>query len=1738
MVLTMVPHQAFATETEQTTAEITEYAVTWSYTAEHMTIEGAATAVAGEAYTATLTEAACCDVLSFDVRINKVYIDEAEYTYTQSTGVLTIPAGLIDGDISINVLSRQKHTEATRTEEFAATCMEAARTDTVRYCTECGLELSRSTGYGDYAPHEKGTEPGRLEPTCLASGGTGYYCKYGCGTLLIEEALEQLPHTPGERELSGEWYIIHCAVCGSAYDTEYALTRQEAAEKMLKLVNDLRAEHGLNPLVLTREAIDLATLRAAELVDDYSHTSAGGYNDGYGENIIASDASIEGMFDRWCLSPGHLANMLGEGYEEFGFGFFEAENGQALYGVQLFNFHADKDLDHACDRGCEGTLGTHEDTVGDGDHICDYCRSGEALTACSGGSANCMYEAYCEECGQPYGEKDPDRHESEEIAYTHTLSQHTAIHVCCYAEAATENHTYENGLCVCGKEEPAGYGYPENFYWELDKYGAMVIIGTGAIENGAAWAAYASQVKNLEIDSRITSIGEDAFAGFANLTTLYFPGTAQVAKNAFSGCAALKNITVTGTGAMADWKDTYGNLPWFQSTQEMTVTLEAGLTTVSACAFCGAEKVTAVVLPEGIETIGEKAFRGCGLSDISIPGTVKTIEAGALSELKSCVVLELPDSVETLGDGALSGSAFQAVKLPGDLTAIGSELLKNCESLNTVNIPEGVTVIGREAFRGCKVLMGIHIPDAVTRIEEGAFRGCSMLYAVTLPETLTEVGAYAFAADTYLVTLTIKCKELTIGNNAFTGCTALSRVYFNGSKAQWEALEIGSGNGALTGATVYCDTETGGPVQRLHILHKSGLPLAVDEALEGRNILVDMGQSSEVVLGYAIWPEDAVNKEIIWDNNNRTVVDAAVNEAGGYTLTGKQAGDVTVVVMNYGSGKDYTYANSSVRFQFRKMVLSDSFRGYMTPNTAQYLAAYIEGDGDLDRGIRWTLVEDQTGEATLTPDGLLSVGSAVGTVTVRAEAADGSGLCVEATVTVTDYAVLISGPARMELASGKSITLAAEFVPSNLTDTEILWKLEDPEDAQFVTLKNGKVTAKTVKEAHEVVVVAYPADGVAAPAAVTVTVVPLTSSVAIFRDEETVTGKTISVNLNTLQEPIRLTAVTAPADAAKAVNWTESSKGSLVTLQPQADGTVLVVPNDKTGTVTLTATAADGSGRKAIVKLQLVRSATAIQILNAPQEPIRAGSKLNLTTTVATEAGLTDRSVVWSLSEESLPYASISAKGVLTTYAYPGQVTITVRAAVKSELTICDEKTIVLKPGATAAVIGHKGEALAKNEIVYAQVGEAVILTGSVLPEEAIQGGTWKVSGKGAVLTDNGDGTAAVTVNTAGTATVTFTANDGSKKATTVKLQAIQRGGEMTITAAKNATELRSGKTLQMTAAVPGATLKKFNWTVDKPELATVSNTGKVKALTVYENTTVTVTATAIDGSGLTADYKLLLRPAKDQTLHIRLNGEVVTGTTRYLHLNGAGQTLTVELYDSITGQWTAVTANLTLGGKNLEVKEGILTGVKTGTGTVTAKYGKLSAKVTFKVVNPVEAITLYEKSGTCHTVVGKSLTLKANIFGAGGQAPTEKKLKWTVDDPAAATVSASGVVKANKNLTRQTVVTVTASATDGSGVSATQKITLYPLPTAILISADNIVLNQCVREFKVGDTLTLDAKILPGDALQDVTFSISGKLATLATAEDGTVTLRLNAKGTLTIKAATKDGSKRTMTVKIKIVE
>lgn len=129
-----------------------------------------------------------------------------------------------------------------------------------------------------------------------------------------------------------------------------------------------------------------------------------------------------------------------------------------------------------------------------------------------------------------------------------------------------------------------------------------------------------------------------------------------------------------------------------------------------------------VVLPDGIESIGARAFAGAELRNITIPSSVVHIGEAAFYDCDSLESVELPDSVATLEMMAFDGcSNLKQVTIGNSIKSIERYTFNDCKSLSEVHIGSGVVNIDRDAFSGCDSLRTIYIPSNVKTIVNGAF---------------------------------------------------------------------------------------------------------------------------------------------------------------------------------------------------------------------------------------------------------------------------------------------------------------------------------------------------------------------------------------------------------------------------------------------------------------------------------------------------------------------------------------------------------------------------------------------------------------------------------------------------------------------------------------------------------------------------------------------------------------------------------------------------------------------------------------------------------------------------------------------------------------------------------------------------------------------------------------------------------------------------------------------------------
>lgn len=90
----------------------------------------------------------------------------------------------------------------------------------------------------------------------------------------------------------------------------------------------------------------------------------------------------------------------------------------------------------------------------------------------------------------------------------------------------------------------------------------------------------------------------------------------------------------------------------------------------------------------------------------------------------------------------------------------------------------------------------------ITFLWDGCFASNGGVENLVIPNTLVEIGVSVFEGCNSLKSITISEGVKRICSNAFNGCT-LENVYYTGTKAQWDAINISGGNDALSNATIH-----------------------------------------------------------------------------------------------------------------------------------------------------------------------------------------------------------------------------------------------------------------------------------------------------------------------------------------------------------------------------------------------------------------------------------------------------------------------------------------------------------------------------------------------------------------------------------------------------------------------------------------------------------------------------------------------------------------------------------------------------------------------------------------------------------------------------------------------------------------------------------------------------------------------------------------------------------------------
>ena len=362
----------------------------------------------------------------------------------------------------------------------------------------------------------------------------------------------------------------------------------------------------------------------------------------------------------------------------------------------------------------------------------------------------------------------------------------------------------------------------------------LEIIGNEAFEDCCS-------LLSIVIPASVTSIGEDAFAYDVRLYEIYNLSSLNIeigsedngnlgynAMYIYTSLDAESKIITDENGYVyiMDEDDNYNLINYNGTSKDITLPNEINghtyniydnafyytkitsvvfpnnVASIGEYAFAYCYNLTCVVLPESISSIGEYAFYDCemllevynlsqlqielGSSDNGYVGYYAKYIYTSLDEERQIkiddsgfVFVEEDDEINLIGYTGDDRNLILPDEFNGSKYHISSNVFEGSD-ITSVVISNGVISIGDNAFSDCTDLESVTISNSVTSIGYRAFYYCYNLKNLVFAEEskLESIGEDAFYYCGDLVEITIPKSVISIGEGAFIYCYDLAKVVF------------------------------------------------------------------------------------------------------------------------------------------------------------------------------------------------------------------------------------------------------------------------------------------------------------------------------------------------------------------------------------------------------------------------------------------------------------------------------------------------------------------------------------------------------------------------------------------------------------------------------------------------------------------------------------------------------------------------------------------------------------------------------------------------------------------------------------------------------------------------------------------------------------------------------------------------------------------------------------------------
>lgn len=278
-------------------------------------------------------------------------------------------------------------------------------------------------------------------------------------------------------------------------------------------------------------------------------------------------------------------------------------------------------------------------------------------------------------------------------------------------------------------------------------------------------------------------------------------------------------LALSGTGSIKPHSTSRHSYTSLQN-KILSISIGEGITAVGAASFYGMDQVESVSLPSTLTYIGDSAFRDCtSLSTATIPAAVTEISTNAFDRCTALKEIRFLGHAPVIGSGAFFNVTATVYYYPtytwtsdkrtsygGTLTWVkddkvgdnvtwylyDSDVLALYGSGATWEYNSGVP--GFYGFRG--EVTGIQVNANVSAVGEYLFWRMDKVKRATMPSGLESIGSGAFSGCTALEEIVFNGNAPSFASNCFYKVTATA--CYHGKKIGWTSSVMQNYGGSIT----------------------------------------------------------------------------------------------------------------------------------------------------------------------------------------------------------------------------------------------------------------------------------------------------------------------------------------------------------------------------------------------------------------------------------------------------------------------------------------------------------------------------------------------------------------------------------------------------------------------------------------------------------------------------------------------------------------------------------------------------------------------------------------------------------------------------------------------------------------------------------------------------------------------------------------------------------------------------